>query len=103
MDWAAVDSLPYLYFLIYKTCGQLQKCVDQQQALSKLMVSITTEANLSHRETALNLLGQCMEKENRFQDALHSYIWSLQIRNRNNVAKIHICKLLAKIVNHVQD
>ena len=103
MDWAAVDSLPYLFFLQYKTYGQLQRFTDQQHALNNLVVSIATERNLGHRETAMNLLGQCMEKENRIEEAFSCYISSLHIRNRNNAAGIHICKLLASLVNHVQN
>ena len=103
MNWAAVDSLPYLYFLQYKTYGQLQRFDDQQRALNNLVVSIATEINLGHKETAMNLLGQCMENENRTEEALQCYTSSLRIRNRNNAAAIHICKLIASIVNHVQD
>ena len=101
IDWAVVDSLPYLFFLQYKTYGKLQRPDDQHQALNNLTLSIA-DITLGHAETALNLLGQCMEEENRIEDALQCYTHSLCIRSRCNAAKIHICKLLAKIVNHVQ-
>ncbi|XP_045191873.2 uncharacterized protein LOC123548571 [Mercenaria mercenaria] len=96
MDWAVVDSLPYLYFLQYKTYGKLQRPEEQQQALNKLIWAIETERNLAHKETELNLLGQCMEQENRPVDALKCYMLSLRHRKRNNAAKIHICRCLAK-------
>ncbi|XP_053402062.1 uncharacterized protein LOC128557790 [Mercenaria mercenaria] len=86
MDWAVVDSLPNLYFLQYKTYGSLQRVADQQCALAKLVTTIETERNLGHRETALNLLGQCMEQENQHIDALRCYMISLKIRARNNAA-----------------
>ncbi|XP_045211175.2 uncharacterized protein LOC123562616 [Mercenaria mercenaria] len=95
MDWAVVDSLPYLYFLQYKTFGNLHRPEDQQQAMNKLIGVIETELNFRHRETALNLLGQCMEQENRLVDALQCYMLSLRVRERNNAAKIHICRCLA--------
>jgi tetratricopeptide (TPR) repeat protein len=98
MDWAVVDSLPYLYFLQYKIYSHLQRHQDQQQALSKLIRIIVTDVNLSHRETALNILGQCMEKENRPQQALNCYLLSLQQSAKNNVAIIHICKLLSGLL-----
>ncbi|XP_060592931.1 uncharacterized protein LOC132747541 [Ruditapes philippinarum] len=98
MDWAVVDSLPFLYFLQYKIYGHLQKHQDQQQALSKLERTIETDKNLGHKETALNVLGQCMEQENRHQQALKCYLLSLQQRARNNVAIIHICKLLSRVL-----
>ncbi|XP_053402561.1 uncharacterized protein LOC123548764 [Mercenaria mercenaria] len=94
MDWAVVDSLPYLYFLQYKTYGALQRVTDQQCALANLVTTIDTVKNLGHRETALNLLGQCMEQENRPIDALHCYMSSLNIQARNNAANILICRLL---------
>ncbi|XP_045194472.2 uncharacterized protein LOC123550101 [Mercenaria mercenaria] len=98
-DWAQVDSLPYLYFLQYKTYGHLQRPDGQQCALEYLTKTTDTEPNLGHRETALNLLGQCMEQENRHTDALRCYVRSLNIRPRNNAAKIHICRLLNELVN----
>ncbi|XP_045193078.2 uncharacterized protein LOC123549227 [Mercenaria mercenaria] len=99
MDWAVVDSLPYLYFLQYKTFGHLQRAAAQQQALTNLVTTIETESNLGHRETALNLLGQCMEQENRHNDALRCYVLSLNIRARNNAANFLIPKLLYAFAN----
>jgi hypothetical protein len=103
MDWAVVDSSPYLYFLKYKTYGRLQRHADQQQALNNLMRIIRIESMvLRHKETALNLLGQCMEMENRIQDALFCYTSSLNVRKKNNAAKFHLCRLTANIVNRVE-
>ncbi|XP_053405482.1 uncharacterized protein LOC123522902 [Mercenaria mercenaria] len=99
MDWAVVDSLPFLYFLQYKTYSCLGRQDDKQKALSNLIRTTGQEPNLGHRETALNLLGQCMEHENRAADALHCYLLSLNLRERNNAAKIHICRLLSTLVN----
>ncbi|XP_053389365.1 uncharacterized protein LOC123543730 [Mercenaria mercenaria] len=99
MDWAVVDSLTYLYFLQYKTYSALQRVADQQCALANLVTTVETEPNLHHKETALNLLGQCMEQENRHTDALRCYMISLNIRGRNNAANLLICRLLNKIVN----
>ncbi|XP_045205110.2 uncharacterized protein LOC123557605 [Mercenaria mercenaria] len=99
MDWAVVDCRPYLYFLKYKIYGALKRVADQQCALAKLVTSIEKEINLGHKETALNLLGQCMEQENRHNDALRYYMTSLNIRARNNIANVLICRLLNKLVN----
>ncbi|XP_045173199.2 uncharacterized protein LOC123534831 [Mercenaria mercenaria] len=99
MDGAVVDSLPYLYFLQYKTYSFLQRPEEQQQALNKLGWVIRTEHNLGHRETALNLLGQCMEQENRHVDALQCYMSSLHLRERNNAARFHICRCLANTIS----
>ncbi|XP_045212628.2 uncharacterized protein LOC123563727 [Mercenaria mercenaria] len=103
MDCAVVDSLPYLYFLQYKTFGNLGKLDEQQQALNKLIWVTVTALNLGHRETAWNLVGQCMEQENRLADALQCYMLSLRIRERNNAAKILICVCLARrIATHTE-
>ncbi|XP_060554695.1 uncharacterized protein LOC132715673 [Ruditapes philippinarum] len=98
MDYAVVDSLPYLYFLQYKTYGHLQRHQDQQLALSNLAKVTFTGRNFGHRETALNLLGQCMEQENKPRETLQCYMLSLQQRERNNTAKFHICNLVRKYV-----
>ncbi|XP_053388581.1 uncharacterized protein LOC128551694 [Mercenaria mercenaria] len=98
MDWAVVDSLPYLYFLQYKTYRHFQRLDDQHQALANLVRTIETEVNLGHRETALNLLGQCMEQENKPNKALLCYMMSLNVRKRNNAARFHICRLLARLL-----
>ncbi|XP_045191405.2 uncharacterized protein LOC123548308 [Mercenaria mercenaria] len=99
MDWAVVDSLPYLYYLQYKTCRNLGKHEEKQRALFNLIRTIDQEPNLGHRETALNLLGQCMEQEDRAKDSLECYLLSLNERERNNAAKFHICRLLSTLVN----
>ncbi|XP_045192180.1 uncharacterized protein LOC123548738 [Mercenaria mercenaria] len=99
MDWAVVDSLPYLYFLQYKTYRALQRVADQQCALANLVTTIETEQNLGHRETALILLGQCMEQENQHIDALRCYLKSRNICTRNNAANVHICRLLYVLFN----
>ncbi|XP_045160626.2 uncharacterized protein LOC123525558 [Mercenaria mercenaria] len=99
MDWAVVDSLPYLYFLQYKTYSYLGRHDETQAALSCLIYTIDNEVNLGHRETALNLLGQCMEQKGQPIDALRCYLLSLKQRERNNAAKVHICRLLCTMIN----
>jgi tetratricopeptide (TPR) repeat protein len=100
MNTAVVDSLPYLYFLGYKTYSRLGRQDAKQRALSNIARTIDVEPNLGHSETALNLLGQCMEEENNLENAFKCYARSLQIRRRNNSAKFHICKLLHKLINN---
>ncbi|XP_060554220.1 uncharacterized protein LOC132715245 [Ruditapes philippinarum] len=99
MNMAVVDSLPYLYFLQYKTYSHLRRHRDKQAAISNLAKCITEEPNFGHKETALNLLGQCMEQENRMDAALKCYLLSLQIRGRNNAAKFHICRLVSSMLS----
>ncbi|XP_053403334.1 uncharacterized protein LOC128546005 [Mercenaria mercenaria] len=94
MDWAVVDSLPYLYYLQYMTYRRLDNRAGQQRVLGRLIHTINTEPRLHHRETALNLLGQCMEIEDRLMDAFTCYRRSLNLKSTNNVARWHIVKLL---------
>ncbi|XP_060594907.1 uncharacterized protein LOC132749207 [Ruditapes philippinarum] len=103
MNYAVVDSLPYLYFLQYKTYGKLHRYQDRQRALNNLLKIIVQGGNFGHRETTLNLLGQCMEQENKYNEALQCYMLSIQQRERNNAAKFHICRLLAKCLRKVKD
>ncbi|XP_060574003.1 uncharacterized protein LOC132731768 [Ruditapes philippinarum] len=99
MNLAVVDSLPYLYFLQYKVYNHLGRRDQKQAALFKLIRSIKEEPRLRHRETALNLLGKCMEQEGRAGDALQCFSMSLYVRGRNNAAKIHMAKLLSVLIN----
>ncbi|XP_060591540.1 uncharacterized protein LOC132746428 [Ruditapes philippinarum] len=102
MDWAVVDPLPFLYFLQYKAYSRLRRQREKQHALDNLSKTIEMDKRIKylwHKETALNLLGQCQEQEERHQEALECYIRSLQVRARNNVASIHICKLLSRLLN----
>ncbi|XP_060597767.1 uncharacterized protein LOC132751597 [Ruditapes philippinarum] len=99
MDCAVVDSLPYLYFLQYKVNSHLGSHDKKQATLFKLIRTIKKEPNLGHRETALNILGKCMEQEGRAGDALQCYFMSLNVRRRNNAAKIHMRILLSVLIN----
>jgi tetratricopeptide (TPR) repeat protein len=98
MDLAVVDSIPYLYFLQYKTYSHLRRHRDKQAALSNLAKCIIEDPDFGHSETALNLLGQCMEQENRMDAALKCYLLSLKIRGRNNAAKFHICRPISSMI-----
>ncbi|XP_060561380.1 uncharacterized protein LOC132721142 [Ruditapes philippinarum] len=73
MDYAVVDSLPYLYFLQYKVNNHLGRHDEKQAALFKLVRTIKEEPHLGHRETALNILGKCMIQEGRAGDSLQCY------------------------------
>jgi hypothetical protein len=101
MDFAVVDSLPFLYFLQYKIYGYLQRQQDQKRALCNLVNTALCGKNLGHRETALNLVGQCIEQGNKLMEALRCYKLSLLLRGRNNAAKFHICNLLSKYASRI--
>jgi hypothetical protein len=96
MNYAVVDPLPYLFFLQFKTYGHLQRHQDQRRALGNFKRVVFTGKNFGHRETALNLLGQCMEQEKKPKEALFYYILSLRQRAKHNVGNVHICNLLSK-------
>ncbi|XP_060580986.1 uncharacterized protein LOC132737669 [Ruditapes philippinarum] len=98
MDLSVVDSLPFLYFLKYKVYRHQKRTKEKRLALAKLTYTCTGNAILCHKETALNLLGQCYEDQLCHQEALKCYLSSLLVRKKNNAAKWHICKLLARIL-----
>jgi hypothetical protein len=54
---------------------QFHKQADQHRSLDNLEQTIGNEPNLGLRETALNLLGHCMEQENRRKEAFYGYIF----------------------------
>jgi tetratricopeptide (TPR) repeat protein len=97
MDWAVVDSLPYIHFLQYKVNKHFHDEGGQQRALLNMEQSIDRTRNLCHRETALNLLGQCMEQNKQPIKALQCFSKSLRLQPRNNAAKVLICMCLASL------
>ncbi|XP_060608391.1 uncharacterized protein LOC132760429 [Ruditapes philippinarum] len=103
MDWAVVDSLPYLHFLQYKVNKHFHDEYGLQRALLNMEQSIGRTRNLCHRETALNLLGQCMEQNNQPIKALECYSKSLRLQPRNNAAKVLICICLARLFQNKKD
>jgi hypothetical protein len=64
------NTTKFIEFISHPSYRYQQRHQDQQQALCKLIRTIETDKNLGHKETALNILGQCMEQENRPQQAL---------------------------------
>ncbi|XP_060554209.1 uncharacterized protein LOC132715233 [Ruditapes philippinarum] len=86
MDWAVVDSIPYFYFLQYKVFSHQGNRERKLMAVNKLRQAIATEPNLGHKETALNLLAQCLEQEYALDDALHCYNASINHRTNHNAA-----------------
>jgi len=77
MNWAVVDSRPFLHYLQYLTFGDLGLRNKQLQAIQSLRVSIVDgieQNQVFHPETAGNLLAHCKEMEGRIDDALRSYL-----------------------------
>jgi len=98
MDWAVVDSRPFLYYLQYLTFRDLGLRHRQQQALRSLEDSISVglqQQQLFHPETADNLRAHCWEMENRPDVALFYYYHSQANVPRNNAANWHIRRITA--------
>jgi len=96
MNWAVVDSRPFLHYLQYLTFRDLGLRHKQLQALQSLRVSFVDgiEHNLVfHPETAAILFAHCLEIEGRFDDALGIYLDSQAVMPRNNAANLHIRRL----------
>jgi len=98
MNWAVVDSRPFLHYLQYLTFRGLGHRHRQIQAFLSLGVSIKDgllHDQLFHLETAVHLYAHCLEMENRPDLALRLYLASLEAIPRNNAANWHIRRLLA--------
>ncbi|XP_052775241.1 uncharacterized protein LOC128213514 [Mya arenaria] len=96
MNWAVVDSLPYLYYLQYLTFRDLGQRGRQRQALMNLyncFRDASRRSQLYHGETYLNLVGHCMEMEGQPERALQGYRISVEGMPRNNAAHWHIYRL----------
>ena len=93
MALAAVDCLPYLYYLQYLTYTQIGKSDLQRRSLYNLDRCVKEDHDFRHLETAWNLLGQCLEDEQDPDAAMACYRASLEIRPRNNAANWHVQNL----------
>ncbi|XP_045157001.2 uncharacterized protein LOC123523383 [Mercenaria mercenaria] len=97
--FAIIDPLPLFHFLQYMTNKQLQNGPAQQMALENFTHTAFRDKYLIHADAALNVLGQCMELEGRYQDAFGCYIESLNERPTHNSAKWHISILIWKTIH----
>ncbi|WAR23673.1 hypothetical protein MAR_037342 [Mya arenaria] len=96
MNWAVVDSLPYLYYLQYLTFRDLGQRERKLQALMNLFNCIfdaSRRSHLYHHETYVNLVGHCMEMGGLPELALPLYRASVEAMPRNNAAHWHIYRL----------
>ena len=100
-DWAVVDPLPFLYylqFLVYDALGIDDLQTKAFKNLTACCYGIDIAPTLFHIETALNLLGHCIEiHEARMYGtvnyALKTFAHSLCCKPRNNAANWHVARL----------
>jgi len=93
MNWAVVDSRPFLHYLQYITFRGLGLRHRQLQAFRSLGGSIVDGSHhdqVFHPKTAIHLYAHCWEMENRPEEALDLYLKSQSIMPRNNAANWHI-------------
>jgi len=96
MNWAVVDSLPFMYYLQYLTFRGLGLRHRQLQALDSLLDSILDGIDhdqVFHPETAGHLMAHGWEMENRPDCALILYLASQSAIPRHNAANWHIRRL----------
>ena len=98
LDWAVIDPLVYTSFLKYKVSRDLKQEGELITSLITIMYHVHRPGYLGHQETALNLLGKCLEQEGQEIDAINCYLESCTVQATNNAARWHLCKLLAKLV-----
>ncbi|XP_052816087.1 uncharacterized protein LOC128242799 [Mya arenaria] len=104
MDLVMIDCIPFLYYLQYLTYRQLNMRYRKHAAQEKLhhyiYHYIYTESYChGHIDTALNMLGNCYELENRLDVAWICYLTSLEICPRNNAANWHVARIMHQLVN----
>ncbi|XP_052816756.1 uncharacterized protein LOC128243192 [Mya arenaria] len=100
MDLAVIDCIPFLYYLQYLTYRQLNMHHRKDAVRAKLHHYIHTDSQgHGHIETALNMMGNCYELENRLDVAWMCYSTSLEIYPRNNAANWHVARILHQLVN----
>ncbi|KAL4230912.1 hypothetical protein ACF0H5_011287 [Mactra antiquata] len=92
VNLASIPQLPFLHFMQYKYYQKLGMKTQCHQALIDMMnFDLYIELCLQHLDTVYNLIGQCLEQEGFYNEALQMYRHSLQIEPEYNAAKFHIC------------
>ncbi|KAL3847427.1 hypothetical protein ACJMK2_018336 [Sinanodonta woodiana] len=100
-DWCVVDSLMCLYFFQYINFSKQRKERHRQVAMDNMINVIRTESNILHKDTALNLLGYSLMKEDRLINAFVCFTKSLKISPHHNAAKFHLALLFQRtLTNH---
>ncbi|XP_052773633.1 uncharacterized protein LOC128212295 [Mya arenaria] len=88
---AAIDSVPFLYYLQYLTYRQLHQDERKRTAFQKL--SRQVYSHFGHPETYFNVLAHCFEMENMPTWAKQLYRESLKMKPENNAANWHLRRL----------
>ncbi|KAH3784211.1 hypothetical protein DPMN_162163 [Dreissena polymorpha] len=103
MDYAVVDSLPFMYYLQYYISLFNGRISDMDSAFKNLQYQylqyqvifmISNDVNLYHIETTLNMIGDCWELEGNLSEAWRSYKESVTFRPRNNAAYWHMFRMI---------
>ncbi|KAH3784063.1 hypothetical protein DPMN_162014 [Dreissena polymorpha] len=100
MDFAMVDSLPYMYYLqylIYRTAGLNS---DKRRAFKNLVDIFKTHDALKeyHIDTSLNLIGHVWELEGYLSVAWRAYKFSVERRPQNNAAYWHMFRMIGGLI-----
>ena len=89
-DLAVVDGKVLLYFLLYLNHQHLGKEEDALADLDRLLYLIATDSQLSHQETALNILGWIYKERGLTILAKKCFLMSLYIISYPNAAYLHL-------------
>ncbi|KAK3584702.1 hypothetical protein CHS0354_021375 [Potamilus streckersoni] len=96
-DWGVLDSLMCLYFFQYLNFSRQRKVKHKQVALDNMIHVISTDPEILHRDTALNVLGYSFTQENQLTKACRCFMESLKIRPYYNAAKFYLGILFNRI------
>ncbi|XP_052234371.1 uncharacterized protein LOC127846956 isoform X2 [Dreissena polymorpha] len=114
-DLICVQIEPYLYYLQYLTYRELHKEPKQSEALKKLsiiieiikssrVISFKKNAFAAHGfcDTSLNMLGHCLELEQKWESAWKNYTTSLRLQPEANAAALHLTRLLWQVIQSLR-
>lgn len=87
----SVDEHAFMYYLQYLTSAEVHSNSSQNTVLFEFDMYLTANyKKISHRATAINLLGHCYEMEGCVCVASALYVWSLTYKSEKNPAIWHI-------------
>ncbi|KAL3847827.1 hypothetical protein ACJMK2_018719 [Sinanodonta woodiana] len=96
-NWGVVDSLICLYFFQYLNFYRQRKERHKDVAMYNMIHVIRTEPDISHRDTAFNLLGYSFMQENQLTNAFRCFTQSMNLCPYHNAAKFYMGIIFSRI------
>ncbi|KAH3859178.1 hypothetical protein DPMN_101894 [Dreissena polymorpha] len=96
-EWAISDVNPFFYYLTFLSNSKKEKQVKSfKKLIEYCKTNPTVDDSSDYFETALNMLGNTLERMDRKSEAWNTYKRSIAYAPHNNAAYWHLFRLLGR-------